>query len=136
MKFRQFLKSAGYEVSVNKINITTPDLATKYAFLSSPTIRINGNDISLEVTGNFLQGLRRYFAEILLDCRSWVYEGVEHPEPPKEMIVNAIMNEVYGGRPTITIRNQNMLCRKILKYFSMELKQKRISNDLEGKWWK
>ena len=44
------LTSAGYEVSVNKVNISSPELAIKHSFLSSPTIRINGNDISLDVT--------------------------------------------------------------------------------------
>ena len=34
------LQSAGYEVEVSKINITSPELAIKHEFLSSPTIRV------------------------------------------------------------------------------------------------
>ena len=90
------LKSAGYEVSVNKINIASPELAIKYAFLSSPTIRINGNDIALDVTETSCKDCGAICGDSV-DCRTWVYEGVEHPEPPKEMIVNAILKEVYGG---------------------------------------
>ena len=90
------LTSAGYEVSVNKVNISSPELAIKHGFLSSPTIRINGNDISLDVTETSCKDCGDICGDSV-DCRSWVYEGVEHPEPPKEMIVNAILKEVYGG---------------------------------------
>lgn len=65
------LKSAGFEVSVNKINITTPELATKYEFLSSPTIRINGNDIALDVTETACLDCGDICGDSV-DCRSWV----------------------------------------------------------------
>jgi len=90
------LTSAGYEVSVNKVNILSPELAIKYEFISSPTIRINGNDISLDVTETPCKDCGEICGDSV-DCRSWVYEGVEHPEPPKEMIVNAILKDVFGG---------------------------------------
>jgi hypothetical protein len=35
-----------------------------------------------------------------VECRVWVYEGAEYNEPPKAMIVNAILKEVYGGGST------------------------------------
>lgn len=43
------LNAAGYEVNVNKVNITTRELAIQYQFISSPTIRVNGNDIAAEL---------------------------------------------------------------------------------------
>lgn len=43
------LKAAGFEIIVNKINISTKEMAIKHQFLSSPTIRINGIDIDLAV---------------------------------------------------------------------------------------
>lgn len=43
------LNAAGYEVKVNKVNIATKELAIKYQFISSPTIRVNGNDIAVEL---------------------------------------------------------------------------------------
>ena len=90
------LKSAGHDVSVNKVNISSPEVAIEYEFLSSPTIRINGNDIALDVTETLCKDCGDICGDSV-DCRSWVYEGVEHPEPPKAMIVNAILKEVYGG---------------------------------------
>lgn len=120
------LKSAGYEVSVKKTNITSPELATKYEFLSSPTIRINGNDIALEVTETFCKDCGDICGDSV-DCRSWVYEGVEHPEPPKEMIVNAIMKEVYGDKSDLNkIKSQYSLPQN-LKIFFDRIKIKKNS---------
>jgi len=32
-----------------------------------------------------------------VDCRVWVYQGREYTVPPKAMIIEAILKEVYGG---------------------------------------
>jgi len=94
------LKAAGYAVRVNKINVNSRELAMKYEFVSSPTIRINGNDIVLEVNETACQDCGDLCGENV-DCRSWVYDGVEYPEPPKAMIIAAILKEVFGGRQAV-----------------------------------
>lgn len=33
-----------------------------------------------------------------VDCRVWNYEGAEYTEPPKELIINAILKAVYGEK--------------------------------------
>ncbi len=110
------LKSAGYVVSVNKINITSPELATEYEFLSSPTIRINGYDIALDVTETSCKDCGDICGDSV-DCRSWVYDSVELPEPPKEMIVNAIMKEVYGGHSDLNKMKSEYVLPQNLKLF-------------------
>lgn len=110
------LKAAGYEVSLNKVNITSVDLATQYEFLSSPTIRINGNDIVLDVTETSCQDCGDICGDSV-DCRSWVYEGIEQPEPPKEMLVNAIMKEVFGGHSATTRTKQAYVLPQNLEIF-------------------
>ncbi|WP_313884891.1 DUF2703 domain-containing protein [Desulfofundulus sp. TPOSR] len=32
-----------------------------------------------------------------VNCRVWVYQGKEYTTPPKGMIIDAILREVYGG---------------------------------------
>lgn len=91
------LKAAGFEIVVNKINIISKELAIKHQFLSSPTIRINGNDIELEVRESSCKECGDLCGDDV-DCRIWVHEGIEYNEPPKAMIINAILKEVYGGR--------------------------------------
>ena len=43
------LESTGVEVIVNKINVSNEELAIRFKFVSSPTIRLNGRDIQLEI---------------------------------------------------------------------------------------
>jgi len=91
------LQGAGFEVIVNKINITSPEQAEKYRFLSSPTIRMNGVDLDLEVRESACQDCGDLCGDDV-DCRVWVYEGTEYTEPPKALIINAILKAVYGGQ--------------------------------------
>lgn len=90
------LKAAGFTVVLNKINITTPELAEKYRFVSSPTIRINGIDLIPEVKESTCQECGDLCGSEV-DCRVWFYQGVEYTEPPKALIINAILKAVYGG---------------------------------------
>jgi hypothetical protein len=91
LEVRQVLESAGAEVIVNKINVSTEALARQYEFVSSPTIRINGVDIDADVKENLCESCGDQ-----VDCRVWTYQGVEYNQPPKAMIINAILSAVYG----------------------------------------
>ncbi len=91
------LNAAGYEVKVNKVNITTRELAIQYRFKSSPTIRINGNDIAVELKESVCEDCGTLCGDTV-DCRVWVYNGTEYTAPPKELIVDAILREVYSTK--------------------------------------
>ena len=94
------LQAAGVQVEVNKVHVATEDLARTWRFVSSPTIRVNGTDIALELRESFCG------SEACTDgcgdqiaCRVWVYRGQDYTEPPVEMIVDAILRLVYGATP-------------------------------------
>ncbi len=89
------LDAAGYAVTVNKANIVTRELAIQHRFVSSPTIRVNGNDIAVELKESVCEDCGELCGDTV-DCRVWVYNGVEYTAPPKELIVNAILREVYN----------------------------------------
>lgn len=91
------LTAAGYELTVNKTNITSEELAIKHEFLSSPTIRINGRDIDLNVKETVCKECGDLCGDSSVECRVWEYEGKEYTEPPAAMIINAILREVYTG---------------------------------------
>lgn len=110
------LKAAGFEIVVNKVNITSKELAIKYQFLSSPTIRINGNDIELEVKESSCQECGDLCGDDV-DCRVWVHEGIEYNEPPKSMIVNAILKEVYGDNRIDAVKMEEYVLPDNLKIF-------------------
>jgi len=91
------LDAAGYDIKVNKVNIISEELAIEHEFISSPTIRINGRDIVLNVKETVCKECGDLCGDSGVECRVWEYEGKEYTEPPAAMIINAIMKEVYGN---------------------------------------
>lgn len=93
------LEAAGFDIQVNKVNIITRELAFEYEFVSSPTIRINGTDIAIEVKESSCKECGDLCGDDV-DCRVWSYEGKEYTEPPKELIINAILKAIYSENTT------------------------------------
>ena len=91
------LEATGIEVVVNKINVVSEELARKYKFATSPTIRINGNDIQMDFKESLCESCGDLCGDNV-DCRVWLYQGKEYTQPPKAMIIEAILKEVYGGK--------------------------------------
>lgn len=110
------LKAAGYEVTVNKVNITSKELAEKHLFVSSPTLRINGKDITIEVKESNCKDCGDLCGDTV-DCRVFTYEGVDYDEPPKEMVINAILKEVYGTQTESTAKVSEYVLPKNLRLF-------------------
>lgn len=94
----ELLKNSGYEVKVNKIHIQTEDHAKQERFVSSPTIRVNGFDIQMEVKENHCSTCSSLTDGASVDCRLWTYKGKEYSTPPKEMIIDAVMSRIYGNK--------------------------------------
>jgi hypothetical protein len=91
-------REAGVEVRVAKRVIRSAEEAIRHRFASSPTIRIDGRDIALELResscgecGELCGG-----GAGSVDCRVWVWRGEEHLEAPRAMIVDAMLR-AYGG---------------------------------------
>lgn len=87
------LKLAGYEIEYNKIEIKTEELARKHQFLSSPTIRVNGNDVCQSVAESNC-GCCGEISGIDVDCRVFEYKGKTYEVPPHEMLAETILKEV------------------------------------------
>ncbi|WP_418791849.1 DUF2703 domain-containing protein [Phosphitispora sp. TUW77] len=115
-------EATNVEVTINKVNITNEKQAIKYQFESSPTIRINSRDIQLDIresscsTCSDLSGVET-------DCRVWMYQGEEYNVPPKAMIIDAILKEVYGNNTEIA-ENKIYTVPDNLKRFFKALEQK------------
>lgn len=97
----QVLKATGVDVNVKKIHIQSEEQASELGFVSSPTIRINGKDIELDVKENLCESCGDLCGKDV-DCRIWTYQGKEYTTPPKGMIIDAILREIYGGSKEIT----------------------------------
>jgi hypothetical protein len=96
------LAHIGAEVAVNKIHITSAEQARELRFVSSPTLRVNGRDVALELRESSCasEACADGCGESI-DCRVWVHEGREYTKPPVPMIVDAILREARRS-PTET----------------------------------
>lgn len=90
------LKATNVEVEVNKINVINEELAVQHKFISSPTIRVNGRDIQMDIKESLCESCGDLCGDEV-DCRVWFYKGVEYTVPPKAMIIEAILKAVYRG---------------------------------------
>ena len=59
--------------NLNRVDITTRELAEQYRLVSSPTVRVDGVDISVELN-----------------------EGHDHEKPPAGVIADGILKVLYG----------------------------------------
>ena len=93
----RILDAAGVDVSVGKTLVASAEQARTLGFVSSPTIRVNGQDIALELRESSCGECGEAGAcEGSIDCRVWVWQGQEHTQAPPAMIVDAILREVYS----------------------------------------
>ncbi|MFN7923400.1 MAG: DUF2703 domain-containing protein [Bryobacteraceae bacterium] len=96
---REVLESAGAGVIVRKTLVDTEAKARELGFVSSPTIRVNGTDIALELRESSCASCGEACGcEGEIDCRVWLYRGQEHTVAPPPMIVDAILAAVYAGK--------------------------------------
>jgi hypothetical protein len=93
----EVLQATGVEVEVHRILVESAEQARAVRFVSSPTIRVDGRDVALELRESSCgseactDGCGDHVA-----CRVWVHRGREYTEPPVAMIVDAILGNVYG----------------------------------------
>lgn len=89
------LQLAGYRVDYRKIEMETAELAKKHQFLSSPTVRVNGQDICQTVAENSC-GCCSEISGTDVACRVFEYHGERYEVAPKEMLAESILNAVFG----------------------------------------
>ena len=119
----ELLKNIGYEVKVNKIHIETEAQAKEQRFESSPTIRVDGRDIQMEVKESHCSACSSLTDGASVDCRLWLYKGKEYSAPPKEMIIDAVMSSIYSNKnaiDTVDINGEEgfVLSDNLVEYFA------------------
>ncbi len=110
------LEATGVEVVVNKVNVTSEELANAHKFLSSPTIRVNGRDIQMEVKESLCESCGDLCGDEV-DCCVWVYQGKEYTVPPKAMIIEAILKEVYGGNDNKQAEQEYIMPENLKRFY-------------------
>ena len=92
------LDAAGVAIEVRKTLVASEDQARALGFVSSPTIRVEGRDIAIELReSRCAECGEACGCDGAIDCRVWVWQGQEYAAAPPAMIVDAILGEVYAG---------------------------------------
>ena len=92
------LDAAGVDVAVRKTLVGSAEQARALGFVSSPTMRVNGRDVALELRESSCADCGEACGcDGAIDCRVWVWQGQEYTAAPTAMIVDAILREAYGG---------------------------------------
>jgi hypothetical protein len=102
------LEISGAEVTIRKTLVDSEQTALDLGFVSSPTIRVNGCDIALELRESSCASCGEACGcEGKIDCRVWVYQGQEYTAAPVGMIVDAILSAVYSQREEVPRLQEN-----------------------------
>ena len=87
------LQLAGYEVRYRKHEMSTEQIAQRFEFVSSPTIRVNGVDIFGDVIENDC-GCCGDIAGVAVDCRAYEIDGQIYDVPTKQMLAKALLKSI------------------------------------------
>ena len=93
--FSEVSKCLSYKVLVNKINVNTKELAEIHRFESSPTIRVNGQDILGAIKENSCPACSAISGQETA-CRVFEYDGKAFTEPPTAMILEGILSVLFN----------------------------------------
>ena len=111
------LSNAGNNIVLNKTLIENEEQAIQHKFELSPTIRINGKNIDIENRESICDSCSDLCScEEGTSCRVWYYKGKEYNEAPVEMIIDAILTEVYSNKNN-TEEKENYKVPQNLKTF-------------------
>jgi hypothetical protein len=91
------LEASGREPIVRRTLVSSEEQARALGFVSSPTLRVNGRDIAIEFRQSRCESCESCSCNGTVECRVWVWQGQEYTEAPQAMIVEAILQEAYGG---------------------------------------
>jgi hypothetical protein len=90
------LRATGARVELRKIHVQSVQQARELRFVSSPTVRVNGRDIALELLESDC-GTDVCGCGPGASCRVWRYDGQEYTQAPVGLIVDAVLSGLYAG---------------------------------------
>ena len=94
---QEVLDTTGFEVIVHKTLIKSEEQAHQHRFVASPTIRINGRDITPETLESHCDSCTDLCGcGEGTSCRMWRYRGQEYTEAPVGLVVEAMLREIHS----------------------------------------
>jgi hypothetical protein len=88
-RVRQVLAEEGLSAEVFEVNVSGPSIAQNVGFLGSSSIRVNGLDVEPAARRTRVYGMM---------CRTYAVDGRREGLPSREMLRQAMREEMAGGR--------------------------------------
>lgn len=85
------LAQVGMGVRFAKRVVRTEAEAVEHRLLSSPTLRIQGEDVALELRESRCDDCCALASGSSVDCRVWLWQGREYSSPPKALFLDALL---------------------------------------------
>ncbi len=111
------LKEIGYNVNINKVHVETAKQAIQHQFVSSPTIRINGQDIQMDVTESHCSTCSSLTDGASVDCREWNYKGETYSIPPRGLIIDGVLSSIYRNQVAEDAIGAYEMPQNLVEYF-------------------
>lgn len=93
---RPILDIMQVQVNVKKTVVESEDQARQLAFVTSPTVRINGHDITFETIESKCDSCTDLCGcEEGTSCRVWNYQGKDFTEAPVGLIVESMLRMIF-----------------------------------------
>jgi hypothetical protein len=128
---KQVLAITGTVVQFDKILVESEAKAKQLNFISSPTVRINDRDITLETTESFCSDCSEICgSKEGTACRTWSYQGEIHTEAPVGAILDAMLREIYQNQnasPVSVVPSENFEVPQNLQKFFRDKAEKASS---------
>jgi len=121
-------KYPGKNIQLKKIHINSIDLALKEKIISSPTIRINGQDLPIELKESNCDSCGDYCGDNV-DCRIWVYNGTEYDSAPIEMIIDLVSKYIKGNLELDQTNAEYSIPYNIVHFFASRLKKEEVKSE-------
>lgn len=117
----QALEASGFEVEVRKIHVQSLHQAAALGFVVSPTIRVNNRDIQFNWRETPCDPCSRGCAS-KVSCREWEYGGRWYEVAPKELLIRAILREVYlqSGRAPADAHHATDVPDNLKRFFAKQ----------------
>ena len=93
------LRTTGTRVELRRVHVRSLEQARELQFVTSPTIRVDGRDISPEALETEC-GADGCGCGPGASCRLWRYAGADHTAAPVGLIVDAVLSALYAGPAT------------------------------------
>ena len=110
------LSLAGFHVDYHKTEMKTAEIAAQHRFVSSPTIRVNGQDICPSVAENSC-GCCSDISGTDVSCRVYEYHDETYEVPPAEMIAVAFLQAVFGQMKADSTDGEYELPKNLKEFF-------------------